>query len=129
MNKELNDEDLISYTYDIAGQHLRKRINNWNNLGHWRKTVFELPEHVQITYMIGILNMQVMNGGFIQYYDNNYGIFAQETLIGLKTIKAELTYDLLKQSINILKKFNDPETELVNFIIEKRYPGFFYVWN
>ena len=85
--KTLTNEELIDYVYfDIAGKYLNEKINDWSQTKMWYDTVFELSEPVRYTYVIGVLNMQVMNGGFEQYYDNDYGIFAEETLNGLKII-------------------------------------------
>ncbi len=113
---------MIDYVYyDIAGKHLNEKIKDWSKKKMWYDTVFELPEPVRYTYGIGVLNMQVMNGGFEQYYDNDYGIFAMETLNGLKTIGAELTFGLLQDSVQILKKYKEPKTELFDFIIRSEY--------
>ena len=118
----LTNEELIDYVYyDIAGKYLNKKINDWSQTRMWYKTVFELSEPVRYTYGIGVLNMQVMNGGFEQYFDNDYGIFAEETLNGLKKIGAELTFGLLKSAIKILNKHKEPQTDLFEFITQNKY--------
>ncbi len=118
----LTNEELIDYVYyDIAGKYLNEKINDWSQTKMWFDTVFELSEPVRYTYGIGVLNMQVMNGGFEQYYDNDYGIFAEETLNGLKKIGAELTFELLKSSVEIMKKHKEPKTDLFDFITESKY--------
>jgi len=124
-NREtLTNEELIDYVYlDIAGKFLNEKIEDWSQTKQWYNTVFELSEPVRFTYCIGVLNMQVMNGGFEQYYDNDYGIFAEETLKGLKKIGAELTYELLKSSLDILIKHNRTQSDLFEFITESKYWG------
>jgi hypothetical protein len=118
----LTNEELIDYVYyDIAGKYLNEKIDDWSQTKKWYNTVFELSEPVRFTYCIGVLNMQVMNGGFEQYYDNDYGIFAEETLKGLKKIGAELTHELLKASLDILKKHNKTQSDLFEFITESKY--------
>lgn len=118
----MTNEELINYVfYDIAGKHLNEKIDDWNQTKKWYNTVCELSEPVRFTYCIGVLNMQVMNGGFEQYYDNDYGIFAEETLIGLKKIGAELTHELLKKSLDILIKHNKTQSDLFEFITENKY--------
>ena len=120
--KTLTNEELIDYVYfDIAGKYLNEKINDWSQTKMWYDTVFELSEPVRYTYVIGVLNMQVMNGGFEQYYDNDYGIFAEETLNGLKIIGAELTFEILKNSVEIMKKHKEPKTDLFDFITESKY--------
>ncbi|AKA36003.1 hypothetical protein VC82_2424 [Flagellimonas lutaonensis] len=118
----LTNEELIDYVYyDIAGKYLNEKINDWSQTKLWYNTVLELSEPVRYTYGIGVLNMQVMNGGFEQYYDNDYGIFAEETLNGLKKIGAELTFELLKSSVEIMKKHKEPKMDLFDFITESKY--------
>ncbi|WP_235932478.1 DMP19 family protein [Flagellimonas sediminis] len=118
----LTNEELIDYVYyDIAGKYLNEKINDWSQTKMWYDTVFELSEPVRYRYGIGVLNMQVMNGGFEQYFDNDYGIFAEETLNGLKKIGAELTFALLKSAIKILNKHKEPQTDLFEFITQNKY--------
>jgi len=118
----LTNQELIDYVfYDIAGEYLNEKINDWSQTKMWYDVVFELSKPVRYTYGIGVLNMQVMNGGFEQYYDNNYGIFALETLKGLKIIGADLTFGLLKDSIEILKKHKGTKKELFDFITRNEY--------
>lgn len=118
----MTNEELIDYVYyDIAGKYLNEKIEDWSRTKKWYETVFELSEPVRLTYCVGVLNMQVMNGGFEQYYDNDYGIFAEETLKGLKQIGAELTWELLKSSLDILKKHNRTQSELFEFITKSKY--------
>ena len=120
----LTNEELIDYVYyDIAGKFLNEKIEDWSQTKKWYNTVFELSEPVRFTYCIGVLNMQVMNGGFEQYYDNDYGIFAEETLKGLKKIGAEVTYELLKSSLDSLKKHKSTQTDLFEFITGSKYWG------
>lgn len=116
------NEELVDYVYyDIAGKYLNEKIDNWSETKRWYDTVFELSAPVRFTYCIGIFNKQVLNGGLQQYYDNNYGIFAEETLKGLKIIGADLTFELLKSSLDILKKHKEQQTELFDFITENKY--------
>jgi hypothetical protein len=118
----LTNEELIDYVYsDIAGKYLNEKIGDWSQKKRWYDTVFDLSEPIRFTYCIGVLNMQVMNGGFEQYYDNDYGIFAEETLKGLKEIGAFLTFELLKSSLDVLKKHKEPQKVLFDFIVENKY--------
>ena len=118
---KLNDRELVDFTYGIAGEHLRNKITDWSDWKKWRETVLELDEPVRFTYYIGILNSQVMNGGFMQYYDNDYGIFSRETMIALKMINADFSSNLLSKSIEILEKYKNPRTDWHEFIADKKY--------
>ncbi|WP_431124351.1 DMP19 family protein [Flagellimonas flava] len=118
----MTKEELIDYVYfDIAGEYLNQRMEDWSQTQKWYNTVFELSVPVRYTYCIGILNTQVMNGGFEQYYDNYYGIFAEETLKGLKEIGASLTHQLVLTSTEILKKHMSPGVDLFTFITSNEH--------
>ena len=118
----MTNEELIDHVYyDIAGKYLNEKINDWSQTKKWYDIVFELSEPVRYTYGIGVLNMQVMNGGFEQYFENDYGIFAEETLRGLKKIGAELTFELLESALAILKKYKGPKMDLFDFITQSKY--------
>jgi hypothetical protein len=120
--EKIGNEELIDYVYyEIAGEYLNQNITDWSKTKIWYDKVFELSEPVRFTYCIGILNGQVMNGGFEQYYDNDYGIFAEETLKALSAIGADLTFELLNESIEILKKHKNPKIDLFEFITKSKY--------
>jgi hypothetical protein len=118
----LSDNDLIDFVYkDIAGEYLSQNVIDWTNINKWINSVSELSKPVRYTYFIGILNTQILNGGFIQYYDNKYGIFALETLDALKEIKAFDAFRLLKQSIDILQLNNKNFADFNEYIIQNGY--------
>jgi hypothetical protein len=72
------------------------------NDGKWYQYVMNLEPHLRITYLVIVCNDQVLNGGFIQYFGNGYGLFAVETIDALKTIGAIDHGDLLQKALNIV---------------------------
>jgi hypothetical protein len=66
----------------------------------------------QVVYTVTLLNWQVENGGFHQYFFNSYGQFAYLTIKNLKLIRASQRADLL-----------DAATHLVNgeYLIEDTF--------
>lgn len=119
----ISDKDLIDYVYSIAGNHLENKIKDWSDWQYWRATVLELPEPVIYTYCIGILNNQVINGGFLQYYDNRYGIFCRETVKAFESIKASATSQIVSDSILTLEKLKEPNIDLLDFIVNNEFWG------
>lgn len=119
---KLENGELIDFVYtDIAGQHIRDNVKDWEEPGQLTNAVNKLSGPAKTTYLIGILNRQVMNGGFIQYYDNSYGQFAYETLTALEEINASRTYCLLKASLEIINPNGKANTDFKTFIIKREY--------
>jgi len=119
---ELSNIELIDFVYsDLAGQKIRDSFTDFSDSKYWRQIVDTMNAPVSLAYRIGILNRQVMNGGFIQYFDNGYGIFAIETLNDLKTIHANLTYDLLHRCLGIINPSNYVGDRFVDYVFNQEY--------
>jgi hypothetical protein len=119
---QLENGELIDFVYtDIAGQHIRDNVKDWKEPGQLTNAVDGLKGPAKTTYLIGILNKQIMNGGFIQYYDNSYGQFAYETLMALKEINASGTHDLLKASLEIINPNGKTNSDFRKLIITREY--------
>jgi Domain of unknown function (DUF4375) len=119
---QLENGELIDYVYtNIAGQHIRDNVKDWKEPGQLTNAVAKLKGPAKTTYLIGILNWQVMNGGFIQYYNNSYGQFAYETLTALKEINASGTHDLLKASLEIINPNGEKNSDFREFINKREY--------
>lgn len=91
----------------------------------WYEHILSLDEKSKITYLISILDQQVFNGGFDQYFKNGYGQFAQQTIIALKKIQSNDIAELLNlayEKINI-EKWDDAifRKTLLNGKIESLY--------
>lgn len=120
---KLNDSELIDHNYAMAGEEISKNVIDFRDLNKWGKVVLKMDNPLKFKYLICNLDLQVYNGGFIQYYDNNYGIFCHETAIALKIIGADLASNLVVDSINILDRIRNPEVDLQEFISSNQYSG------
>jgi hypothetical protein len=119
---KFTDNELIEHVYtDLAGAKLREEMTDWADGKNWKQVVSKLPRPVQLVYRIAILNMQVMNGGFIQYFDNRYGIFAYETLKDFKLINANKSYELLDESLSIINSKDYRGERFFRFIFGHEY--------
>lgn len=116
MNENITNRELIDKIYDLAGEQLRKEIEDWSNWKEWLDCVNNLDEKKRMVYMIGVLHQQVFNGGFIQYFDNGYGIFAYETLKFLKIINALESAKLFENALSLVNEKNLPENQFQAFI-------------
>jgi hypothetical protein len=115
------DEQLIQRYYDLAGEKLRLRMIDWTDGKKWKEIVSGLAKSVQLVYRIGILNMQVMNGGFLQYFDNRYGIFAYQTLDDLKLVGAIETEKILAQALLIINPNDYKNDRFFDYIFLHKY--------
>ncbi len=118
----LENHELIDFVYtDIAGKYILDNVTDWTQPTQLTAAVDKLQGPTKTTYLIGILNMQVLNGGFIQYYDNSYGQFAYETLDALKEIKATMTHDLLKESLELINPDGKRNADFKELVIKRKY--------
>jgi hypothetical protein len=59
----------------------------------------ELPEAQKLIYYSVILDDEIFNGGFFQYYLNYAGVYALETVHSLRLLRSPKIIDLLEKSI------------------------------
>ena len=64
-------------------------------------SIDKLSKCERIIYLVGDLESEVNNGGFSQFFFNNSGRYANETIDALKSIDAKNTAPLLKEAISI----------------------------
>jgi len=104
------ENNIIDKTYSDAVKGLDEKI--LRDCDSWYSYVLNLPLSEQVAYTVALLNWQVENGGFHQYFFNSYGQFAYLTIKNLKLIGALQRADLL-----------DTATHLVNeeYLIEETF--------
>lgn len=95
-------ENIIYKTYSKAVKGLSEEI--LNDCDVWYNYVLNLPKSQQVVYTIVLLNWQVENGGFHQYFFNSYGQFAYLTIENLKLIEAPQRADLLDSAIHLVNE-------------------------
>ncbi|WBV60635.1 DUF4375 domain-containing protein [Chryseobacterium camelliae] len=79
-------EYTIANKYEKAVSELNEEL--LKNCDNWYNYVLNLPKDQQVVYTVVLLNWQVENGGFHQYFFNSYGQFAYLTIKNLKLIGA-----------------------------------------
>nr|WP_294922358.1 DUF4375 domain-containing protein [uncultured Flavobacterium sp.] len=97
------DENLVDFYYSNAVEGIKEEwlINIDEN---WYNYIYYLPEKEKVTYHIAILDEEVANGGFNQYFINGYGQFAKDTIGSLQLIKANKSALLLEKAYNFVNK-------------------------
>jgi hypothetical protein len=70
---------------------------------HSHEIVLSMPRGFRFIYAVWLLDAEVNNGGFNQFFWNSSGQFAPEALEGLREIGATKHEELLKKAIQIHK--------------------------
>jgi hypothetical protein len=95
----LNDDaEKITRIGEIIGKKIPAK-DNFNNLNEFEKTFI----------YIDVLEDNVTNGGFIQFFFNSSGQFAHEIFQAYLAIKAETTIDILTKAIHLFPEMPVPK--------------------
>lgn len=118
----MTDEELIEYVYRTSlRQDKPSKIKDWTTWETWIKSTQELSNYGQMAYRVSSLHNQVINRGFIQYFDNRYGIFGYETLHDLLDIGANMTADLLSTALAIVNPDNHTSERYYEYVYCGQY--------
>ncbi len=118
----VTDEEFIEHVYKQSIEFDKPvEITDWSTWHQWMSSTHELSRHAQMSYRITSLHTQVLNGGFIQYFDNKYGIFAYETLEDLIEIGAEKTWKILSKALSIINPNDHTSERYFDFIYFQQY--------
>lgn len=91
----MSDSEIIGHYYAKSVSGMAEPLRRKNS-GDWYNYVIDLPEKERVTYLIIVLDTQVFNGGFNQYFVNRFGQFAKETVIALQAVNANNMADILQ---------------------------------
>lgn len=95
----LNDDtEKITRIGEIIGKKIPKK-DDFDRLNEFEKTFI----------YIDVLENNVTNGGFIQFFFNSSGQFAHEIFHAYMDIKAEKTIDLLTEAIHLFPEIPVPK--------------------
>jgi hypothetical protein len=95
----LNDDaEKITRIGEIIGKKIPAK-DNFSNLNEFEKTVI----------YIDVLEDNVTNGGFIQFFFNSSGQFTHEIFHAYLAIKAETTIDILTKAIYLFPEMPVPK--------------------
>ncbi len=95
-------KNISDKTYSDAVKGLDEKI--LNDCDSWYNYVLNLLLSEQVAYTVALLNWQVENGGFHQYFFNSYGQFAYLTIKNLKLIGAFQKADLLDTATHLVNE-------------------------
>ncbi len=94
--KNMLDSEIIDYYYSSATSQIDARWFEELSYDRWYDYIIGLDDKEKVAYLVSILDEEVYNGGFNQYFIDGYGQFAIETIYVLKQIEAFKMADLLR---------------------------------
>lgn len=100
--EKLSNRALISRLYSSAEHQLDNADFDVENWSKWYQAVQDLTDPEKMVYIIVKLNQTVTNGGFVEFYENSFGIFAPEIVHVLNEIKATSTADIVSNSLAVI---------------------------
>ena len=83
--ENISNRALISRLYSSADLQVEEADFDTESWSQWYKVVKELTGPEKMVYVIVKLNQTVTNGGFTEFYENSYGVFAPEMIHVLNT--------------------------------------------
>ncbi len=98
----LSNRALISRLFTSANEQLNNASFDSENWSERYQVVQELTGPEKIVYVIVKLNQSITNGGFVEFYESSFGIFAPEIIHALNEIKADLSTDIISDSLSII---------------------------
>ena len=100
--EKISNRALISRLYSSADQQLEDAEFDSEDWSEWYQIVQGLTTPEKMVYVIVKLNQTVTNGGFAEFYENSFGVFAPEIIHVLNEIKAVATADIVSSSLPIV---------------------------
>ena len=100
--ENISNRALISRIYSSAEQHLEDADFDNENWSQWYQVVQGLTGPEKMVYLIVKLNQTVTNGGFAEFYETSFGVFAPEIIHVLNEIKAVETAEIVSSTLPIV---------------------------
>jgi hypothetical protein len=100
--ENISNRALISRLYSSADQQLEDADFDHESWLQWYQVVQELTDPEKMVYVIVKLNQTVTSGGFAEFYETSFGVFAPEIIHVLNEIKAVATAEIVSSSLPIV---------------------------
>lgn len=91
----------------------------------WFDYVSKLSQPLQAVYTIVVLENQVFNGGFDQYFSNRYGQFAELTIPHLRRINAPTKAQCVEEALAIVIRDKLPSDVFREKLLDFAIPHLF----
>ena len=114
--ENLSNRALISRLYSSADQQLEDANFDNESWSEWYKAVQGMTGPEKMVYVIVKLNQSVTSGGFSEFYDTSFGVFAPEIIHALNEIKAVATAEIVSSSLPIVNPTGLLDDAYKNFV-------------
>ena len=117
--ENISNRALISRLYSSADQLLEDANFDNESWSQWYQVVQGLTGPEKMVYVIVKLNQTVTSGGFVEFYETSYGVFAPEIIHVLNEIKAVATAEIVSSSLLIVTptgRLDEADKELVFYL-------------
>ena len=100
--ESISNRALISRLYSSAEQQLEDANYDDESWSQWYQVVQDLTGPEKMVYVIVKLNQSVTNGGFVEFYETSFGVFAPEIIHVLNEIKAVASAEIVSNSLLVV---------------------------
>jgi hypothetical protein len=100
--EQISNRALISRLYSSANQRLEDINFDIESWVQWYNAVQSLTDPEKMVYIIVNMNKSVTKGGFAEFYETSFGVFAPETIHVLTEIKANASANIVSDSLPIV---------------------------
>lgn len=114
--EHISNRALISRLYSSANEQLQETNFDIEDWSQWYQVVQALTGPEKVVYIIVKLNQTVTNGGFSEFYETSYGIFAPEIIHILSEIKANVTTEIVANTLSIVNPNGRLDTDYKAFV-------------
>jgi len=118
--EHISNRALISRLYSSANEQLQETNFDIEDWSQWYQVVQALTGPEKVVYIIVKLNQTVTNGGFSEFYETSYGIFAPEIIHILSEIKANVTAEIVANTLSIVNPNGRLDTDYKAFVFNIR---------
>jgi hypothetical protein len=115
--ESVSNRALISRLYSSAEHQLEDANYDNESWSQWYQVVQGLTGPEKMVYIIVKLNQTVTSGGFAEFYESSFGIFAPEIIHVLTDIKAVKTATIVTSSLPLV----NPKG-----LLDEAYKGFVF---
>ncbi len=100
--ENVSNRALIGQLFISAEEKLEDANFDFESWSEWYAVVQGMSAPEKMVYIIVKMNQTVTNGGFAEFYENSFGVFAPEIIYVLTEIKATATAGLIANSLPIV---------------------------
>lgn len=100
--EKISNRALISRLFSSAEHQLEEAEYDIERWSEWYAVVQKLTGPEKMVYIIVKLNQTVTNGGFLEFYQNSFGVFSPEIIHVLNEIRAVESAEIVSSSLSVV---------------------------